>query len=46
MYEYVLYYQEDRTHFALAKGTPDSGETASKCDVKTGGLNQRWDLAA
>jgi putative transposase len=52
--EYVRYYHEDRTHLALAKGTP-AGRQAAKnsnasCKVismpRLGGLHHRYDLAA
>jgi len=50
----VRYYHDDRTHLALAKGTP-SGREAEKnsdagCSVvsmpRLGGLHHRYDLAA
>jgi putative transposase len=54
MSEYVLYYHEDRTHLALAKGTPAGREAASNSEVgsqiiampRLGGLHHRYDLAA
>jgi transposase InsO family protein len=54
MNEYVRYYHEDRTHLALAKGTPagrvavSSSEAGSKVIVmpRLGGLHHRYDLAA
>ena len=54
MDEYVRYYHDDRTHLALAKGTP-AGREAEKNSVagrkvismpKLGGLHHRYDLAA
>ena len=53
MSEYISYYHEDRTHLALAKGTP-AGREASKSWVdgriismpRLGGLHHRYDLAA
>ena len=54
MNEYVLYYHEDRTHLALAKGTP-AGREAEKTTSdsrrvvamsRLGGLHHRYDLAA
>jgi putative transposase len=54
MKEYVSYYHEDRTHLALAKGTP-AGRQAVKNLVggrkivsisKLGGLHHRYDLAS
>ncbi|MGA2654247.1 MAG: integrase core domain-containing protein [Terracidiphilus sp.] len=54
MSEYIRYYQDDRTHLALAKGTP-AGREAGKnpdpgCRVESkprlGGLHHRYDLAA
>jgi transposase InsO family protein len=54
MNEYVRYYHEDRTHLALAKGTPAGRE--AKCNSgmgskiismpRLGGLHHRYDLAA
>jgi putative transposase len=52
--EYVHYYHDDRTHLALAKGTPDRREGASRSNVgsriiampRLGGLHHRYDLAA
>jgi putative transposase len=54
MTEYVRYYHEDRTHLALAKGTPGGRAAAADTDVdhkvlampKLGGLHHRYDLAA
>jgi len=54
MGEYVRYYHEDRTHLALAKGTPAGREAEKKpkagCRVismpRLGGLHHRYDLAA
>lgn len=54
MKEYVRYYHEDRTHLALAKGTPTGRKagTNSIADRKVvsmprlGGLHHRYDLAA
>jgi len=54
MLEYVSYYHGDRTHLALAKGTPASREAANAVKVgckivatpKLGGLHHRYDLAA
>jgi len=54
MSEYVRYYHEDRTHLALAKGTP-AGREAKKSPKagfrvismpRLGGLHHRYDLAA
>jgi putative transposase len=53
MSEYIRYYHEDRTHLALAKGTPDGRESVSRSDVgsriiampRLGGLHHRYDLA-
>ncbi len=54
MSEYVRYYHEDRTHLALAKGTP-AGRTSRKNPggvgrvvsmPRLGGLHHRYDLAA
>jgi hypothetical protein len=54
MNEYVRYYHDDRTHLALAKGTPVCREAA--CGTKErariaatsrlDGLRHRYDLAA
>jgi transposase InsO family protein len=53
--EYVRYYHEDRTHLALAKGTPAASRaTVSNSDARNrviamprlGGLHHRYDLAA
>ena len=54
MNEYILYYHDDRTHLALAKGTPAGREAASNSRVgsriiaiqRLGGLHHRYDLAA
>lgn len=54
MNEYVLYYHEDRTHLALAKGTPEGREAErDHCGnrrvismPRLGGLHHRYDLAA
>jgi len=54
MNEYVRYYHEDRTHLALAKGTPagrkalkDSGADRNVISApRLGGLHHRYDLAA
>jgi len=52
--EYVVYYHNDRTHLALAKGTP-AGREAEKSSCagrrvvsmpRLGGLHHRYDLAA
>ena len=54
MREYVRYYHDDRTHLALAKGTP-AGRKAGTNSVlgrkvvsmpRLGGLHHRYDLAA
>ncbi len=52
--EYIHYYHEDRTHLALAKGTPAGREAATTSDThcrvvstpRLGGLHHRYDLAA
>jgi putative transposase len=52
--EYIRYYHEDRTHLALAKGTPSGRQAARKpasgCRIvglqRLGGLHHRYDLAA
>ena len=52
--EYVRYYHEDRTHLALAKGTPAGREAMSNAEAsgrviaipRLGGLHHRYDLAA
>jgi hypothetical protein len=49
--EYVCYYQEDRTHLGLGKGTPNwrSREIASGrvvSEERLGGLHHRYDRAA
>jgi transposase InsO family protein len=54
MNDYVGYYHEDRTHLALAKGTPAGRQAASKFNVRSkvvamprlGGLHRRYDCAA
>jgi len=54
MNDYARYYHEDRTHLALAKGTPAGRSAASKSGVggrviampRLGGLHHRYDLAA
>ena len=54
MSEYVRYYHDDRTHLALAKGTPANREAENHHDAgckvismpKLGGLHHRYDLAA
>ncbi len=54
MNEYVRYYREDRTHLALAKGTPACREAVSNPGVgnriitmpKLGDLHHRYDLVA
>jgi transposase InsO family protein len=54
MSEYVHYYHDDRTHLALAKGTPAGREAVSKSALgsriiampRLGGLHHRYDLAA
>jgi putative transposase len=54
MREYVGYYHDDRTHLALAKGTP-TGRKAGTNPIagrkvvsmsRLGGLHHRYDLAA
>ena len=54
MNEYIRYYHEDRTHLALAKGTP-TGREAEKnprldrriiTSPRLGGMHHRYDLAA
>jgi transposase InsO family protein len=52
--EYVRYYHEDRTHLALAKGTPGRRQANENPGVgrkvasmpRLGGLHHRYDLAA
>jgi putative transposase len=52
--EYVRYYHEDRTHLALAKGTPAARRAAKnhgpgrrvESMPRFGGLHHRYDLAA
>jgi transposase InsO family protein len=54
MNEYVRYYHDDRTHLALAKGTPAGRDAVSEPGVgskitampRLGGLHHRYDLAA
>jgi hypothetical protein len=54
MNEYVRYYHDDRTHLALAKGTPACREAAANSSTSSkvvsmprlGGLHHRYDLAA
>jgi transposase InsO family protein len=54
MNEYIRYYHDDRTHLALAKGTPagrqahkDPGTGAMIVSIpRLGGLHHRYDLAA
>jgi transposase InsO family protein len=54
MNEYVRYYHDDRTHLALAKGTPAGRDAVSMPGVgskitampRLGGLHHRYDLAA
>jgi hypothetical protein len=54
MKEHVGYYHDDRTHFALAKGTPAEriagmNSIAGRKVVsmpRLGGLHRRYDLAA
>ena len=54
MNEYVRYYHEERTHLALAKGTPSGREAMKNFDAgcgvismpRLGGLHHRYDLAA
>jgi putative transposase len=52
--EYVSYYHNDRTHLALAKGTPSGREAAEETNAgsrivatrRLGGLHHRYNLAA
>jgi putative transposase len=52
--KYVRYYYKDRTHLALARGTPDGREAADKSNAgsrivampRLGGLHRRYDRAA
>jgi transposase InsO family protein len=52
--EYVRYYHEDRTHLALAKGTPAGREakqdSGNDCKIiampRLGALHHRYNLAA
>jgi hypothetical protein len=54
MNEYVRYYHDDRTHLALAKGTPANRQAVSNSRSggriiampRLGGLHHRYDLAA
>ena len=54
MNDYVRYYHEDRTHLALAKGTPAGREAQRSPEghnrvvsmPRLGGLHHRYDLAA
>jgi putative transposase len=54
MSEYVLYYQEDRTHLGLAKDTPAGRPTAIRSGAESkiqflprlGGLHHRYAIAA
>jgi len=54
MNEYIHYYEEDRTHLALAKGAPAGREAAKSGDAagsvvsmpRLGGLHHRYNLAA
>ena len=54
MNDYICYYHEDRTHLALAKGTPAGRQATSKSHAggrviampRIGGLHHRYDLAA
>jgi putative transposase len=54
MNEYVRYYQDDRTHLALAKGTPNCRAPGKQPGAgrriislpRLGGLHHRYDLAA
>jgi hypothetical protein len=54
MNEYVRYYHDDRTHLALAKGTPTGRAAEGNLGVtrkvvsmpRLGGLHHRYDLAA
>jgi len=54
MNDYIRYYHDDRTHLALAKGTPAGREATSNSGVdsriiampRLGGLHHRYDLAA
>jgi hypothetical protein len=54
MNEHIRYYHEDRTHLALAKGTPAGREAASNSEVgsriiampRLGVPHHRYDLAA
>ena len=54
MSEYVRYHHDDRTHLALAKGTPAGRESENNTDIgrkvvsmpRLGGLHHRYDHAA
>ncbi|MGD0832021.1 MAG: hypothetical protein ABR907_13845 [Terracidiphilus sp.] len=54
MKDYIRYYHEDRTHLALAKGTPGGREAVSSSEAgnnvivmpRLGGLHHRYDRAA
>jgi transposase InsO family protein len=54
MGDYIRYYHDDRTHLALAKGTPTGREARKYPDAgrrvvsipRLGGLHHRYDLAA
>jgi hypothetical protein len=54
MNDYVRYYHDDRTHLALAKGTPANREAGKNPDPgcrieskpRLSGLHHRYDLAA
>src|ERR1035441_8318969 len=54
MSEYLRYYNEDRTHLTLAKGTPAGRDAATTFEThhrvvstpRLGGLHHRYDLAA
>jgi hypothetical protein len=54
MNDYIGYYHEDRTHLALAKGTPAGRKAACKSGTgdrviamqRLGGLHHRYDLNA
>jgi putative transposase len=54
MAEYVRYYHDDRTHFGLAKQTPEGRKAATNTTLsakvisipRLGGLHHRYDIAA
>lgn len=54
MSAYLRYYHDDRTHLALAKGTPDRRDAVRQSEVgsriaampRLGGLHHRYDVAA